>query len=82
MEFPFAATCSEKEQTEKFPFIATNNWVALAVRWSVKYFFAPNFPLIQKSGGDAEDGENRQIQNVSLFTQTQIKIISSNDLKS
>ena len=37
---------------KNFPFIATNNWIVLAVQWSVKYLCAPNFPLIQKSGGE------------------------------
>ena len=31
-EFPFAATCSEKNRPQKFPFIAINNWILLAVR--------------------------------------------------
>ena len=32
----------KKNRPEKFPFIATNNWIVLAVPMSVKYFFAPN----------------------------------------
>ena len=40
-EFSFATTFSEKEQTKN---ITTTNCIALAVRWSVKKFYAPNFP--------------------------------------
>ena len=32
----------KKNKHEKFPSLATNNWIVLAVRWSVKYFFAQN----------------------------------------
>ena len=53
---PFAATCLENlYRPETFPFIATNNWTVLAVRWSVKYFFAPNSPIFQKSCGKEEE---------------------------
>ena len=45
--------------------MATTNRIALAVWWSEKYCFAPNFP---KSGGEEEkeeeeeeDWENRQM---------------------
>ena len=37
---------------KKFPFIATINWIVLAIQWSVKYFFAPKSPLLRKSGGE------------------------------
>ena len=37
-EFPFTATCSEKKRPEKFPFIASNYWIVLAVRQSLNYF--------------------------------------------
>ena len=40
-----------KEQ-KKLPFIATSNWIVLAVQWSVKYFFAPNSPLFREGGGE------------------------------
>ena len=40
-EFPFTTTCAEKEQTRN---ITTTNCIALAVRWSLKKFYAPNFP--------------------------------------
>ena len=36
----------QKSRPVKCPFIAT----ALAVQWSVKYFFAPNSPFFRKSG--------------------------------
>ena len=38
-------------------------------RWSVKYFFSPNLPIIQKSHGEGENGENRPMQSVLLFKQ-------------
>ena len=38
VHYLITATCSEKNTPEKFPFIATNNWILLTVRWSVKYF--------------------------------------------
>ena len=38
----------KNNRTEKFPFIATYNWIVLAVWWSVKYYFAPNSPIFQK----------------------------------
>ena len=34
---------------EKPPFKATINWITLAVRWPVKYIFAPNSPIFPKS---------------------------------
>ena len=40
---------------KKFSFIATNNLIVLAFQWSVKYFFAPNSPLFQKSGGEKKN---------------------------
>ena len=43
-EFPFAATSSEKNRPERFPFMATTDWIVLAVWWSVKYIFAPIIP--------------------------------------
>ena len=36
-----------------------------------KIFFAPNSPKFRKSGGEEEDGENRQMQGVLLSKQTQ-----------
>ena len=34
---------------KKLPVIATNNWIVLAVWWSVKYFFAPNSSTFRKN---------------------------------
>ena len=52
-EFPFTGTIvEEKNRPEKFPFIATNKSISLSVRSSLKYFFAPNSPLIRKSSGE------------------------------
>ena len=65
-EFPLAVTCSEKKRPEKIPFIATDNWIVLAVRRCVKSFFDPNFPIFQESCGEKEDGENRQMQSAFL----------------
>ena len=48
-ELRFNATCSEKERLEKIPFIATNNWIVLAVWWSVNYVFAQNSLIFWKS---------------------------------
>ena len=56
---------------EKPPFIATNNSIVLAVQWSVKYFFTKNFPIFRKSRVKEVDGENLQMQSVSLLKQIQ-----------
>ena len=57
---------------EKFPFKLTNNWIVLAVRWSVKYFFVPNSSMFQKNCEEKEeDGENWQMQGSLLFKQMQ-----------
>ena len=45
----------KKNRPEKCLFIATNSWIALAVWWSVKFFFAPYFPLFWKSGGEQKN---------------------------
>ena len=52
----------KKNRPEKYPFKATNNLIVLAVRWSVKYFSAPNSPLFRKSRGGEENGVSRQMQ--------------------
>ena len=57
-EFPFTATCSKKNRQEQYPFIATISWIVLAVRWSVKYCFAPNSSLFQKSGWEKRKRDN------------------------
>ena len=55
---------------KKFPFIATNKWIVLAVQWSVNYLFATNppfeFPVIQKSGGERE--KNRSNDEAFWFS--------------
>ena len=63
--FPFGATCSES-QTEKFSFIATANLKVLAVHWSVKYPFAPNFSIFRKSAAE-EQQQDRQLQRAIRF---------------
>ena len=49
---------------KKFPFIATNNWIVLAIPRSVKYFYAPNspfeFPVIPEKWWRKEE-EERQL---------------------
>ena len=39
---PLGGDFSEKNEKEKGPFIATNSWIVLAVRWSGNYFSARN----------------------------------------
>ena len=36
----------KNKRLQKFPFIATNNWIVWAAQWSVKYFFCSEFPDI------------------------------------
>ena len=52
---------------EKFPFIAANKLIVLAVRWSVQKLFSTNYPRFPKSCGEEENGENRQMQSILLF---------------
>ena len=54
------ATYSEKKnRPEKNCFIATNNRIVFTVRWSVKYFFAPDSQTFRKNRSEEEkDGEN------------------------
>ena len=49
----------KKNKPEKYTFIATNNWIVLAARSSVKYFF----PWRRKE-------EEKQLQSVLFFRQT------------
>ena len=60
---PWLGHVMGKNRPEKCPFVATNNWIALAVQWSVK-------SLIFWKGGE-EDEENHQIQSIVIFKQTQ-----------
>ena len=52
---------------KNFFFTATNNWIELALQWSVKYFFAPNSLLFRKSSKE----EDKQFQRFLLFKKTQ-----------
>ena len=45
--FPLHRLVQKKNRPKKFLLMATNNWNVLDA-WSVKYFFAPNFPISQK----------------------------------
>ena len=53
-EFPFEENYSDNDRPEKCPFIG----ILLAVRWSVKYFFAPNSLLFRKSSGEKKEKGN------------------------
>ena len=64
-----------------FLFIGTNNWIVLAVRWIVKYFFASNSPIFWiRLAEKREEGQEklRQLQSVRRFTETQQEV--SDDL--
>ena len=52
-------------------FIETNNFKVLAVRWSVKYSFAPNSPIFPIKLAEKRKEEHRQLQCAMRFTQTQ-----------
>ena len=57
-----------------FLFTETNSLIVLAVRQSVKYFFAPNspiFPIRLPEKQEEEEGEPRQLQSLMRFMQTQ-----------
>ena len=56
---------------ERFPFIGIPNLNVSAVRWSVKYIFAPNSPIFQKNAVE-EQQRDRQWQSVKLFKQTHL----------
>ena len=45
--------------------------IVLGWRWSGKHFFASNSLIFQRSCGEEEDGEKRQMQSVLPFKQTQ-----------
>ena len=62
-------------------FIETNDRTLLAVPWSVEYFFAPNYPIFQRSRREEEDGENRQMQSALLFNKNNLIKCSRNFLK-
>ena len=48
--------------------MATNNLIALAVQWSVKYFFAPNYPIFRKKcDREAEEEGARAITKRYTF---------------
>ena len=49
---PLWALVHKTNRTEKYPFIATNNWIVFAVRRSVNYCFPPNSPLFRTIGGE------------------------------
>ena len=55
----------KKNRPEKCTFIATNNWIVLAVWWSVKYFYAPNSLIFRKNA--AEGGMPFASGHLQLF---------------
>ena len=57
----FAATSSEKEWTKKFSFIATNNWIVLAVQRSVNCSFALIMSILQKGLTEEEETSNSKM---------------------
>ena len=57
---------------KNFLFTETNNWIALAVRWSIKYFFAPNSTIFWiRLAEKQKEEEHSQLQSVMHFTQMQ-----------
>ena len=54
----------------------------LALRWSVKYFYAPNSSIFRKSCGEVEHRENLQLQGDLLFKQTQLNKGKWDNIKS
>ena len=65
------ATCQEKEMTRKISFYGTTNWIVLVVRWSIKYFFAPNSPIFGKSLDEGRKQIARHSQRVEHSKQMQ-----------
>ena len=48
----------KRRHPKNFLFIGTNNWIALAVRWSIKYIFAANLPIFRiRLAEKREEGE-------------------------
>ena len=45
--------------------------IVVAVRWSIKNFFAPNSPIFHKSLDEGRKQMARQLQSVMLYKQTQ-----------
>ena len=60
-EFPFTATFQKKNRAEKFPFVATNDWIVSAVWWSVKYFFLNSPKFWQSSTEKGEAGNSKAL---------------------
>ena len=73
---PSLQVVQKKNRPEKFPFIATNSWIVLAVRWSGKHFFAPNSLISQKSHGE-EDGKTWHMQSILLFKKMQKAVLKT-----
>ena len=83
---PSLEIVQKKNRAENFTFIGTNNWIVLAVQWSVKYIFASNSPISWKSC--AEERENSKAlcfaskcKKVKMKTFTALSVISTKNLK-
>ena len=63
----------------KQPLCGFNNWVALAVRWSTKCFFAPTFSIFRNSCGE-EDREKPA--NAKRFSSKRNNLLKGNADKS
>ena len=56
---------------KNFLFIGTENWIVLAVWWSINYFFAWNSPIFWIRMAEKQEEEHRQLQCIMGFTQKQ-----------
>ena len=56
-----------RNSSEKFIFTATNNWIALLVWCSVKFIFAPNFPIFRKNVADSSKRQRKTIAQRHAF---------------
>lgn len=70
----------QKNRLEKFPFIPTNDWIVVAVCWSVKFFFAPNSSVFQNYDNygkrydkGKEGGGGKSVNHKVMFFKQTIK---------
>ena len=55
----------KRRDPKNFLFIGTSNWIALAIRWSIKYFFATNSPIFRIRLAEKQgEEEHTQMQSV------------------
>ena len=70
-EFPFTATCSEKEEIQKISFYRNKKQNSISyLMVYIKYFFAPNLPIfwIRLAKKQEEGKKHLQLQNVVFHT--------------